>query len=197
MTDLEEFKKWNSAQLVTNKQDKDMQAYFLVRREPMKDGWIAACELKDKDISELRAELTKMSLNADMQRDTESMLRAELERNLESIRQGNDIITRLRTKLDAMKNQKPVVYAQLADNGNIRMWTKEPAGKSWKGIFTSLYSRPVPAIPEGMMLVPIDPTPEMKSRALDVETEDYCLSWEEIAAIYKAMIAAAQKGGVE
>lgn len=52
-------------------------------------------------------------------------------------------------------------------------------------------------IPEGWKLVPVEPTPEMKTAGIAVEVypdsppEIDCLTWEEVRAIYQDMIAAA------
>jgi hypothetical protein len=53
------------------------------------------------------------------------------------------------------------------------------------------------ALPDDFELLPVDPTPEMKSAAVEVELfdsdtgKDYMLSWEEAEQIYLAMLNAA------
>jgi len=53
------------------------------------------------------------------------------------------------------------------------------------------------ALPDDFELLPVDPTPEMKSAAVEVELfdsdtgKDYVLSWEEAEQIYSAMLNAA------
>lgn len=53
------------------------------------------------------------------------------------------------------------------------------------------------ALPDDFELLPVDPTPEMKSAAIEVELfdhdtgKDYMLSWEEAEQIYSAMLNAA------
>lgn len=58
-------------------------------------------------------------------------------------------------------------------------------------------AQPAPSVPEGWKLVPIEPTPMMKTAGIGVEVyqdsppSTDCLTWEEVEAIYKAMLAAA------
>ena len=58
-------------------------------------------------------------------------------------------------------------------------------------------AQPTPIIPEGWVLVPIEPTPVMKTAGIGVEVyqdsppSTDCLTWGEVEAIYSAMIAAA------
>lgn len=64
-----------------------------------------------------------------------------------------------------------------------------------------LYTRPAPGVPEGFALVPVEPTPEMKAEGIKVEVYSEAsdsigaLTWAEVAAIYRAMLAAAQAKG--
>ena len=58
-------------------------------------------------------------------------------------------------------------------------------------------AQPAPIIPEGWKLVPIKPTPSMKTAGIGVEVYQdsppaaNCLTWEEVEAIYTAMIEVA------
>ncbi|GAB3188657.1 hypothetical protein [Hydrogenophaga aquatica] len=62
---------------------------------------------------------------------------------------------------------------------------------------TAVYTAPQPAIPPGYKLVPVEPTPEMKTAGIAVEVypeskpEIGALTWAEVKAIYSAMLAAA------
>lgn len=55
-------------------------------------------------------------------------------------------------------------------------------------------------VPEGFALVPVEPTPAMKSAGIEVEVYNEAadrigaLTWREVASIYRAMIDAARKG---
>ena len=65
----------------------------------------------------------------------------------------------------------------------------------------ALYDHPAPGVPEGFALVPVEPTPAMKTAGINVEVfasdpNAGPLNWEEVEAVYRAMLAAAQaKGG--
>lgn len=56
------------------------------------------------------------------------------------------------------------------------------------------------AVPEGYVLVPVEPTEEMKSAGIEVEVYSEvsdsisALTWGEVRAIYRAMLTASQKG---
>ena len=58
-------------------------------------------------------------------------------------------------------------------------------------------TQPAPSVPDGWKLVPIEPTPGMKTAGIGVEVyqdsppSTDCLTWEEVEAIYTAMLAAA------
>ena len=61
-----------------------------------------------------------------------------------------------------------------------------------------LYAAPQPQqIPEGYKLVPIEPTPKMKTAGIGVEVyqeskpEIGALTWAEVGSIYRAMLEAA------
>ena len=53
-----------------------------------------------------------------------------------------------------------------------------------------LYARPVPAIPEGMALVPVEPTDAQVIAAINASLNDKAING---VTIYKAMISAAQE----
>ena len=65
-------------------------------------------------------------------------------------------------------------------------WTKNPAAPSQE-----------PAVPQGWKAVPVDPTPEMKAAGINIEVYSEvsdsigALTWAEVDAIYRAMLAAA------
>ncbi len=56
---------------------------------------------------------------------------------------------------------------------------------------------PAPAVPQGWKLVPVEPTPEMKAAGINIEVYSEvsdsigALTWAEVDAIYRAMLAAA------
>lgn len=70
-------------------------------------------------------------------------------------------------------------------------------------------AQPAPVVPEGWRMVPVEPTPEMKSAGITIEIYSEvsdsigALTWAEVAAIYRAMLTAsptppaqaAQQGG--
>ena len=68
----------------------------------------------------------------------------------------------------------------------------------------ALKQQPTPpaqsAVPEGYVLVPVEPTEEMKSAGIEVEVYSEvsdsisALTWGEVRAIYRAMLTASQKG---
>ena len=83
-----------------------------------------------------------------------------------------------------------------------RDWRAESAtwAAAWKAAKRhEAQAQPAPIIPEGWKLVPIEPTPEMKTAGIGVEVYQASppstdsLTWEEAAAIYTAMLAAAPK----
>ena len=57
------------------------------------------------------------------------------------------------------------------------------------------------ALFEGKVLVPVEPTAEMKTAGISVEVypdskpDIECLTWREVDAIYRAMLAASQEQG--
>ena len=69
---------------------------------------------------------------------------------------------------------------------------------TWKAIEARVTgAQPAPSVPDGWKLVPIKPTPVMKTAGIGVEVyQDLppstdCLTWEEVEAIYTAMIEVA------
>ena len=63
-----------------------------------------------------------------------------------------------------------------------------------------LFTHPAPGVPEGFALVPVEPTPAMKTAGINVEVfasdpNAGPLNWEEVEAVYRAMLAAAQAKG--
>jgi hypothetical protein len=96
----------------------------------------------------------------------------------------------LRAELDALKSSPvPTCWAQVDDDG-------KPIGvldfENPPYYSTPLYAAPVPSIPEGYQLVPVEPTREMKMAGLHADIP-VSLSFTEVTAIYKAMIAAAKE----
>lgn len=63
----------------------------------------------------------------------------------------------------------------------------------------ALAARQQAQVPEGFVLVPVEPTPEMKTAGLNVEVyqdsppEPESLTWAEVRAIYRAMLSAAPR----
>ena len=80
-------------------------------------------------------------------------------------------------------------------------WTVNEMSTSCKQRFIALAKlmedKPTPSVPTGWKLVPIEPTPVMKTAGIGVEVyqdsppSTDCLTWGEVEAIYSAMIAAA------
>lgn len=102
-------------------------------------------------------------------------------------------ITALRAELDALKSREPAAYYD--HKAECFMFPPKdgtpPFARAWK----PLYTRPVPAIPDGYVLVPVEPTEEM----LVFGQEEYVLGSKgamedciEAGDIYKAMLAASQ-----
>ena len=100
----------------------------------------------------------------------------------------------LRAELDALKSQNPV--AMVVDNkteeGGME-WLLMESDSQYRNLDFGepLYARPVPAIPEGYALVPVEPTDEMKEAG---RKELGALYGRHGAAnCYKAMISAAKE----
>ena len=109
----------------------------------------------------------------------------------------------LRAKVEAMERQEPVAWIRGRDDYRRRKLSFEKPAKSspdkfhWSPLYLTPGAQPAPSIPEGWRLVPIEPTPGMKTAGIGVEVyqdsppSTDCLTWEEVEAIYKAMLAAA------
>lgn len=109
---------------------------------------------------------------------------------------------RLRAKLAGIEGQEPVAY--LTDDGKMLIFADQV---EHAGAMHPLYARPVPAIPDGWRLVPVEPTPEMltaaarasmqhlidcindPARAAEVGSEEMCKRTH--GERYKSMLAAA------
>ncbi len=102
-------------------------------------------DAKDKEIAQLRAEL-KESKDA---HESDAMDYASK-------------VDEMRTELDAIKSQKPIGYWRHTFAGKLcinKSLQCDIDGNSPElPDSTPLYARPVPAIPEGMAIVPIEPT---------------------------------------
>lgn len=253
MSEREEFEKW--ARSVSDNYFPDFSpegdGYWQKRTDTAWKAWQACAELKDKEALKNLRLLEDVPLEYGSRVD---MLRTERERNLESIRQGNDIINRLQSELDSalaqLASYKDILVEASAaidelealnsvmhypecwdtaaypdvisavtemavcsecnyiDSVGYASDTFAGHGSVWDGSRTVypavltknipsgalLYARPVPAISEGMVLVPVEPTSQMiQAFALQFSVLDQRRTW---MLGYRAMIAAAQKGGV-
>lgn len=83
-------------------------------------------------------------------------------------------VDRLIARIDAERGKEAVAWALFSENGNIRIWTSAPEevrrlaedqGMTLSPLFLS------PTIPEGMALVPVEPTEEMLKAADDGDRE--------------------------
>lgn len=109
-------------------------------------------------------------------------------------------IMRLRAKIEAMERQKPVGWLLDGDFYEVRQMSLYKDNEPLQGQ-TALYAlrgaQPETRAPEGWKLVPIEPTPRMKTAGIGVEVyldspaSSDCLTWSEVEAIYTAMLAAA------
>ena len=103
-------------------------------------------------------------------------------------------IKRLQAKIEAVEKQEPVATVDANDEG---YWAEILPDRSVR-VGQNLYALPgaqkVPSTPEGWRLAPIKPTPVMKTAGIGVEVyqdsppSTDCLTWEEVEAIYTAMI---------
>ena len=109
----------------------------------------------------------------------------------------------LRAEMDALKSQKPIGYWRHTFAGklciNKSLQCNIDGNSPELPDSTPLYARPVPAIPEGYALVPIEPTWPMMD-APEIEVDAPCcgcssttLGPMDCKRVYKAMIAAAQE----
>ena len=108
----------------------------------------------------------------------------------------------LRAKIEQMEKQEPVAYlplssARMLESGVVAsgvVWNCRDKAASDIPLYARPGAQPAPIIPEGWKLVPIKPTPSMKTAGIGVEVyQDSppaadCLTWEEVEAIYTAMI---------
>ena len=116
----------------------------------------------------------------------------------------------LRAKITEMERQEPVAWMLNCptlggDIGWILSWTQSGAGlcnrlqgeENEKRLYALPCAQPETRSPDGWKLVPIEPTPMMKTAGIGVEVyqdsppSSDCLTWEEAEAIYTAMLAAA------
>lgn len=71
-----------------------------------------------------------------------------------------------------------------------------PSDNGWMCGITNEMMNALENLSDEFEFVPVDPTPEMKTAAVNVELfdhdtgNDYTLSWEEVEEIYRAMIDA-------
>ena len=134
-------------------------------------------DAKDKEIAQLRAEL-KESKDA---HESDAMDYASK-------------VDEMRTELDALKSQKPIGYWRHTFAGKLcinKSLQCDIDGNSPElPDSTPLYARPVPAIPEGMALVPVEPTDAQVIAAINASLNDKAING---VTIYKAMISAAQE----
>ena len=73
---------------------------------------------------------------------------------------------------------------------------REFAAQLWTQFCSVHATAPAPAVPQGWKLVPVEPTPEMKAAGINIEVYSEvsdsisALTWAEVDAIYRAMLAA-------
>ena len=140
-------------------------------------------DAKDKEIAQLRAEL-KESKDA---HESDAMDYASK-------------VDEMRTELDAMKSQKPIGYWRHTFAGKLcinKSLQCDIDGNSPElPDSTPLYARPVPAIPEGYALVPIELSEKQSYRMTESIYGPLLCGYSMIAQTkryYKSMIAAVQE----
>ena len=132
-------------------------------------------------------------------------LREQLAEWKESCADANKRFEKAEAELAALKNQEPIAWRFSVDGQYFVSKTRESASKLVAECIAletitpvePLYASPVPAAPEGMMLVPIEPSHAMKTAALAInimlDDEQIDLTFEEVTAIYKAMLSASKE----
>ena len=134
-------------------------------------------DAKDKEIAQLRAEL-KESKDA---HESDAMDYASK-------------VDEMRTELNTLKSQKPIGYWRHTFAGKLcinKSLQCDIDGNSPElPDSTPLYARPAPSIPEGMALVPVEPTDAQVIAAINASLNDKAING---VTIYKAMISAAQE----
>ena len=88
--------------------------------------------------------------------------------------------------------QEPFCYVNVNKQGDVTRTTKRK--DAW--CKTPLWTGPQPAIPEGYVLVPVEPTEamELAGEKAALSRENPRADWAtHMGAVYRAMIAAAQK----
>ena len=140
-------------------------------------------DAKDKEIAQLRAEL-KESKDA---HESDAMDYASK-------------VDEMRTELDAMKSQKPIGYWRHTFAGklciNKSLQCNIDGNSPELPDSTPLYARPVPAIPEGYALVPIELSEKQSYRMTESIYGPLLCGYSMIAQTkryYKSMIAAVQE----
>ena len=97
-------------------------------------------------------------------------------------------------ELDALNSQKPIGYWRHTFAGKLcinKSLQCDIDGNSPElPDSTPLYARPAPSIPEGMALVPVEPTDAQVIAAINASLNDKAING---VTIYKAMISAAQE----
>jgi hypothetical protein len=105
----------------------------------------------------------------------------------------NEAISSLSEAIAAVEERKPVA-GLLGTKVNFGAPDARDIENGWEPLYLAAGAQ---TIPTGYRLVPIDPTPEMKSAAIGVEVysdspvELGALTWHEASSIYKAMLVAA------
>ena len=134
-------------------------------------------------------------------------LRAENAGLVDDMNLLRDNNTALRAKIAEMGQQEPIAKVHIHQTGGNAgiSWSARPINdfdslpllRDGDKLYLAPGAQPAPSIPEGWKLVPIEPTPSMKTAGLGVEVyqdsppSTDSLTWAEAAAIYAAMIAAA------
>lgn len=89
--------------------------------------------------------------------------------------------------LEAERDQLKAENARLAAAKSAGEFAAKVADDLWAELKSQQ------SAPAGYVMVPVEPTPEMKSSALDALDAEQPLTWEEAASVYRAMLEAAPK----
>ena len=109
-------------------------------------------------------------------------------------------IKALRAKVAEMEKQEPAYWGpkHAIEGGSTTVIVgKFPVNPTDAPLYALPGAQPAPSVPDGWKLVPIEPTPMMKTAGIGVEVyldppaSSDCLTWSEVEAIYTAMLAAA------
>jgi len=130
-------------------------------------------------------------------------LRADFDAQTEMLREAGEVCERLTAELDALKSQAPIayMYEYTWPMDGSPVWRRD--SQEWYGQQAKssrpIYAKPMPSIPDGYQLVPIEPKYSMVTAGMDVGVRPESpvrvlyLSMEEVTELYRAMLAAAKE----